>query len=71
MIVGASSIAPRSGGVVTIVQWMKGIREMGCITYRGEEDAEDAEVAGHWLRKMEKVINQTQVPKELRVDCVT
>jgi hypothetical protein len=38
------------------------------MTYRGEEDAE---VAGHWLRKMERVINQIQVPKELRVDCVT
>jgi hypothetical protein len=46
----------------------EGIREMGCMTYCGEEDAE---VAGHWLRKMEKVINQMQVPEELRVDCVT
>jgi len=30
-----------------------------------------AEVAGHWLRKVERVINQMQVPEELRVDCVT
>ena len=68
MAVGASSTAPRSGGVVTIVQWVKGMREMGCMTYHGEEDAE---VAGHWLRKVERVINQMQVPEELRVDCVT
>jgi hypothetical protein len=33
MVVGASSTAPRSGGVVTIVQWVKGMREMGCMTY--------------------------------------
>jgi hypothetical protein len=59
MVAGASSIAPRSGGVVTIVQWVKGMREMSCMTYRCEEDAE---VAGHWLRKVEKVINQMQVP---------
>jgi len=68
MIARASSTAPRSGGVVTIVQWVKGMREMGCMTYHGEEDAE---VAEHWLRKVERVINHMQVPKELRVDCVT
>jgi hypothetical protein len=68
MVAGASSTAPRSGGVVTIVQWVKGIREMGCMTYRGEEDAK---VTGHWLRKVERVINQMEVPEELRVDCVT
>jgi hypothetical protein len=44
------------------------MREMGCMTYRGEEDAE---VAGHWLRKVERVINQMQVLEELRVDYVT
>ena len=68
MVAGASSTAPRSGGVVTIVQWVKGMREMGCMTYHGEEDAE---VARHWLRKVERVINQMQVLEELRVDCVT
>jgi hypothetical protein len=55
MVTGASGITPRSGGVVTIVQWVKGMREMGCITYGGEEDVE---VARHWLRKVERVINQ-------------
>jgi hypothetical protein len=68
MVARASSTAPRSGGVVTIVQWVKGMREMGYMTYRSEEDAE---VAGHWLRKVERVINQMQVPEGLRVDCVT
>jgi len=38
------------------------------MTYRGEEDAE---VAGHWLRKVERVINHMQVPEELRVDYMT
>jgi hypothetical protein len=44
------------------------MREMGCMTYSGEEDVE---VAGHWLRKVKRVINQMQVLEELRVDCVT
>jgi hypothetical protein len=68
MVAGASSTTPRSGGVVTIVQWVKGMREMGCMTYRGEEDAK---VARHWLRKVERVINQMQMPEKLRVDCLT
>jgi hypothetical protein len=29
------------------------MREMGCVTLSGEEDAE---VAVHWLRKVEKVM---------------
>jgi hypothetical protein len=47
MTVGASSAAPRSG-VVTIVQCVRCMRGMGCMTYHGEEDAE---VAGLWLEK--------------------
>ena len=62
MAVGASGTALRSGGVVTIVQWVKGMREMGCMTYCGEEDAE---VVRHWLREVERVISQMQV------ECVT
>jgi hypothetical protein len=65
MVAGSSSTTPRLGGVVTIVQWVKGMREMGYMTYNAEEDV------GHWLRKVERVINQMQVPEELRVDCVT
>jgi hypothetical protein len=37
---------------------VKGIWEMGCTTYSGEEDAE---VAWHWLRKVERVIDHMQV----------
>jgi len=62
MVAGASGTTPRLGGVVTIVQWVKGMREMGCMTYGG---GEEAEVAGHWQRKVERVINQMQVPEEL------
>ncbi|KAL9405108.1 hypothetical protein Peur_002080 [Populus x canadensis] len=48
MAAGASNSTPRVERVVTLVHWVKGMREMGCTTYSGEEDAE---VAGHWLRK--------------------
>jgi hypothetical protein len=68
MAAGASNSTPRVERVITLVQWVKGMREMGCTTYSGEEDAE---VAGHWLRKVERVIDQMQVPEETRVDCVT
>jgi len=44
MAARASSTALRSGRVVTIVQWVKGMRNMGCMTYLGKEDAK---VAGH------------------------
>jgi hypothetical protein len=68
MVAEAFNIAPRLGEVVTIVQWVKGMREMSCMTNRGEKDAE---VAGYWLRKVERAINQMQVLEELQVDCVT
>ena len=54
MAVGMSSPTPRAERVVTLVQWVKGMQEMGCTTYSGEEDTE---VAGHWLRKIERVID--------------
>ena len=41
---------------------------MGSMTYSGEEDAK---VGGHWLRKVERGIDQMQVLEENRVDCVT
>ena len=68
MAAGTSSPAPWAERVVTLVEWVKGMHEMGCTTYSGEEDAE---VTGHWLRKVERVIDQMQVPKESQVDCVT
>jgi len=33
MVAGTSNMTPRSGGIVAIVQWVKGMREMGCMTY--------------------------------------
>jgi hypothetical protein len=48
MAAGASSAASRSGGVVTIVQWVGCMRGRGCMIYHGEEDAE---VAGLRLKK--------------------
>jgi len=44
------------------------MQEMGYVTYCGEEDAE---IVGHCLKKVEKVIGQMQVQEELRVDCAT
>jgi len=46
-----SSPTPRAERVVTLVEWVKGMQEMSCTTYLGEEDAE---VTGHWLRKGER-----------------
>jgi len=47
----ASSTALRLRGVVTIVQWVRCMRGMGCMTYCGEEDVE---VAGLWLKETKK-----------------
>jgi hypothetical protein len=49
----AFSLALKPERVVTLVLWVKRMREMGCVTLSGEEDAE---VAVHWLRKVEKVM---------------
>jgi hypothetical protein len=68
MIWGTSHLTSRSEKAINLVQWVKGMREMGCTTYSSEEDAE---VAKHWLRKVERVIDQMQVLEKTRVDCVT
>ena len=54
--------------VVTLVRWVKSLRELGCEAFMGEEDAE---IAGRWLRKIERSMDQIAVPAELRVDCAT
>jgi len=51
MAAGASSAAPRLGEVVTIVQWVRCMRGMSCMTYHGEEDVD---VIGLWLKKKRK-----------------
>uniref|UniRef100_A0A6N2NCS8 Retrotransposon gag domain-containing protein n=1 Tax=Salix viminalis TaxID=40686 RepID=A0A6N2NCS8_SALVM len=32
---------------------------------------EDAKIAGHWMRKVERVIEQMGIPEETKVDCVS
>ena len=54
MTTGISNPAPRPERVVTLVHWVKGKLEMGCTTYSEEKDVE---VVGHWLRKVERVID--------------
>jgi hypothetical protein len=44
------------------------MREMGCEPYSGEQNAE---VAGRWIRKVEKTMIQIKIPQYLRVDCAT
>ena len=41
--------------VVTLVRLVKSMREMGCEQYMG---AEDAEVAGRWIRRVERTLVQ-------------
>jgi hypothetical protein len=47
--------ASRLERVVTLVHWVKGIREIGCVTFLGEDDVK---IARHWLRKIERVMTQ-------------
>jgi hypothetical protein len=44
------------------------MREMGCEQYMGEKDAE---IAGKWIRKVEKTKIQISIPEGLRVNCAT
>jgi len=48
-----SGSAPRQVRVVTLVHWVKGMREMGCVTFSKEEDAE---VAVHWLMRLTQIL---------------
>jgi len=64
---GPLSTTPKDT-VVNLVRWVKSLRELGCEAFMGEEDAE---IAGRWLRKIERSIEQIVVLAELRVDCAT
>jgi hypothetical protein len=46
---------------------VKDTRELGCVPCLGEENVE---VAGYWVRKVERVINQMSVLEKLQVDYV-
>jgi hypothetical protein len=63
-----SEAAPTTNDVVHLVRLVKSIREMGCEPYSGEQNAE---VAGRWIRKVEKTMIQIKIPHDLRVDCAT
>jgi len=54
--------------VVPLVRLVKSMREMGCELYMGEQDAE---IAGRWIRKVEKTMIQISIPEGLRVNCAT
>jgi hypothetical protein len=54
--------------VVHLVHLVKSMREMSCEPYSGEQDAE---VAGRWIRKVEKTMIQIKIPHDLWVDCAT
>ena len=64
---GPLSTAPKDT-VVNLVRWVKSLRELGCEAFMGEEDAE---IAGQWLRKIKRSMDQIAVPVELRVDYAT
>ena len=51
----------------TLVHWVKGMRDMGYVSFLG---VEDAEIIGHWLWKVEESLVQIHVPVEERVNCV-
>jgi len=52
--------------VVPLVRLIKNMREMGCEPYMGEQDAE---IAGRWIRKVEKTMIQISILEGLRVNC--
>ena len=60
--------ATATNEVVQLVCLVKSMREMGCEPYLGEQNAE---VAGRWIRKVEKTMVQIKIPHDLRVDCAT
>jgi hypothetical protein len=63
-----SEAVTATNDVVQLVRLVKSMREMGCEPYSGEQNAE---VAGRWIRKVEKTMIQIKIPHDLRVDCAT
>jgi hypothetical protein len=54
--------------VVLLVWLVKSMQEMGCQPYFGEHDVE---IAGRWIRKIEKTTIQINIPEGLRVNNAT
>jgi hypothetical protein len=63
-----SEAATAINDVIQLVRLVKSMREIGCEPYSGEQNAE---VAGRWIRKVEKIMIQIKIPHDLRVDCAT
>lgn len=54
---------------VVLLMWLvKNMKEMSCEPYIGEQDVE---IAGRWIRKVEKTMIQINIPKDLQVSCAT
>jgi len=58
--------AAKADNVVTLVQIVKSMRELGCEPFLGEPDPE---IAGRWLHTIEDTLDQIQVTEGLRVNC--
>lgn len=54
--------------VVPLVRLVKSMREMTCEPFLGEHDAE---IAGRWIRKVEKTMTQISIPESSKVNCAT
>jgi hypothetical protein len=54
-----SEAVTATNDVVQLVCLVKSMREMGCEPYSGEQNAE---VAGRWIRKVEKTMIQIKIP---------
>ena len=54
--------------VVPLVRLVKSMREMGYEPYMGEQDVE---IAGRWIRKVEKTMIQKSILEGLRVNYAT
>jgi hypothetical protein len=63
-----SKAAITTNDVVQLVRLVISIREMGYEPYSSEQNVE---VAGRWIRKVEKTMIQIKIPHDLRVDCTT
>lgn len=60
-IAEVSGSAARPERVVTFMLQVKGMRDIGYVTFSREEDAK---VVGYWLRKVKKMMTQMRVPEE-------
>jgi len=54
--------------MVLLVRLVKSMREMGCESYMG---GQDAEIVGRWIRKVEKTMIKISILEGLRVNYAT